>query len=77
MNWYNIFNSIGLILIVVSAACIAIIGLKNSVWYRPSKGIFSDILSELSTKDIKLAKISGLAFLCAIIIFIIASIFLR
>ena len=58
---------VGLMLWVISAVCLAIIGVKSAIKYG---GIFFSIFENLSPLDKKLAKIAAASFTFGILFFI-------
>ena len=57
----------GLICLIIASICIALIGLKNSVWFGTPKSV----TSELKSIDVKFAKVAGLFFILSVIFFVI------
>jgi hypothetical protein len=66
MNLFNLMNWIALICLVASVFSLALIQLKRSHWWGPSRSIFED----LSLGDKKLLKISGVLFILSVVFFI-------
>ena len=65
LNWF------GLITLVLGSLSLSIIGLRRSAWFGTQRSLFSS----WDTIDIKLAKVAGIMFGIAIIVFVLAVIF--
>lgn len=62
-------NWIGLIILIASACCMALIAFRKSVWFGPPE----PLTAPLKPFDKKLAKLSGLLFAIGLFFFISAA----
>ena len=69
MKFYENFYWVGLAFWIVACCCLALIAIRNSVFWGPSRSI----TQKLRPLDIKLSKIGGILFIIGILSFIIGA----
>lgn len=69
MRVFEVLNWIGLISLIASACCVALITLRKSVWFGPPESL----TKSLKRFDKKLAKLSGLLLIIGVLFFILAA----